>query len=104
MANNLGIDFAADLEEQIEDLSSTLVWGSQTIDVLSTGLDKDHDFDSTGFDVVIRADIGCPLASFTSSTPPPITTEVTLDGVECRIESSTTARDGVNWRGTVTHR
>lgn len=102
--NNAGIDHAADIAEQIDDISSALVWLAQEVRVVSGDQQSEHEFGAVGYDVEFNVSVACPLSSFDSSTPPPITTEVTLDGVEMRVRASTIGQSGTTWMGVLENR
>lgn len=85
MANTLGIDFSADVDEFAADIPSVLVWAGQTITGSRGAWSRDLDALAEGILNMESCEWIGSIADFTSSTLPRVNVDITVDGSKAHI-------------------
>jgi len=85
----------ADLSEIVSDMSSVLVWGSQSVTGTRSEWTKDLDALAEGIANVESCEWAADVSGFTGSTPPALNVDVTVDGVKAHITAREENQDGV---------
>lgn len=85
----------ADLTEIVSDMSSVLVWGSQSVTGTRSEWTKDLDALAEGILDSQSCEWAGDVSEFTGSTLPALNVDVVIDGVKAHITAKEENQDGV---------
>ena len=86
----------ADLQDIIADLPATLVWGTQSVNVVAGDLTKSNALEMFGVAMENGVMVVALKSVFAGGTYPPVNTVVSVGGTSVRVISAIVGADGVS--------